>query len=175
MNKKTFKPNFIFLISAALTCLAIAVFSLMLPGSAFYSVLNDGELSSAIEEYEFVVKTDSSESFSFNLNGVNKPGASIDVPFIVSNGDSRIAQQYKVVFSSLENIPLTFSLQKGSESIIVTNGETEYQMLGNSSQTDIYILTVTWDAEGNSPSYHEEVDVVTVTVASEQIDPEQLN
>ncbi len=87
--------------------------------------------------------------------------------------DSEVAAQCKIMLSSTQNLPLTYTLTHGDSTQNVELGEwmDVYEVVaGGHNETQEFVLTVTWPANENATELMGMADAVTLYIKTEQID-----
>lgn len=122
---------------------------------------------------------------SFNTSDL-KPGGSASYAFTVTNVSSGIvsdvAQSYTITVNDLGNLPLIYTLQctsTGENGIGIYTAKTALTagtasaagVLPHTTETThTYTLTASWPTDSTNPALADEIDLITLTVDSIQLD-----
>ncbi len=133
-------------------------------GASFSRYSTSGQSADAARVAAFVLMgSDSSTSTDLLLENM-APGDTVEYHFTVSNfQDSavcEVAQSYTVSFSDFDNLPLEYELKKDAAS---------YMLPANTKTTNDHILSITWPENDNDAALADEIDLVTITVTSNQV------
>ena len=129
----------------------------------------------------FILIDDLNEIKNVKLNNIRKPGDSQTVTFKVANfledKVCEVALEYNFTVETLGNIPLTCTVTSsgatGSASYTSGNLST-YQYWSNGyfnaseMSTHTYSITVSWDILDNDASYVDEVEMLKISLSTEQ-------
>ncbi len=106
------------------------------------------------------------------LNDIEvSPNKDYTYAFTVTSTNTQVAVKHLIKVDSTGNLPLIFKVKQGSTTITLPNGE--FVNAGNyntGANTTEYTLTISWDANHVSEELADEIDLIKLTIAIEQID-----
>ena len=124
---------------------------------------------------------------NIDVSGIKKPGDVVEQTFQVHNSSggnvSEVTMKYKIILKTTGNLPLTFTLLDGEETVLKTwncdgiSGKQEYIFENNTlcfkaetSEHHDYKLQVEWQGEKNDARFSGMIDAVYLSVIWEQVD-----
>ena len=123
---------------------------------------------------------------NIDISDIKKPGDSTEKTFKVQNfsGDSvsEVTMKYKIILKTTGNLPLTFTLLDGEETVLETwdcdgiSGKQEYKYESPTvfspgvAQTHDYTIRAQWQSDRNAARFSGMTDAVYVSVKWEQVD-----
>lgn len=124
---------------------------------------------------------------NIDVSGIKKPEDVVEQTFQVHNSSggnvSGVAMKYKIILKTTGNLPLTFTLLDGGETVLETwdcdgiSGKQEYTFEKNTlcfdaetSEHHDYKLKVEWQGEKNNARFSGMTDAVYLSVIWEQVD-----
>lgn len=102
------------------------------------------------------------------------PGETVTLDFVLSGEASEVTQEYSLLMSCTQNLPLSYSLSceptegrpvQGS----IQPGQTYSGELKHGEE-HVYSLVIYWDASKTAYQYANEFDYITITTQSVQVD-----
>ena len=123
---------------------------------------------------------------NIDISDIKKPGDSTEKTFTVQNfsGDSvsEVTMKYKIILKTTGNLPLTFTLLDGEETVLETwdcdgiSGKQEYKYESPTvfspgvAQTHNYKIRAQWQSDRNAARFSGMTDAVYLSVICEQVD-----
>ncbi len=169
-TSKIFSAVYIFFIISCILLSAYLVFDVW----ARYFTKTDGTDSARAARYVFAidVKDNNNDSISFDLSDIStdNPQKVFDIVITNKNGSNicEVTQQYTISAEILGSLPLSYAFEYDGTPVpqeILPAGE---------ETTHTYKLTVKWDTtkavQGANANILDNASIMTITVASEQID-----
>ncbi len=184
MTDKKSRTPVVLYVGVILLCVTLLLTYLVMGIYARYSTKASTGDSANVAAWVFELTGEGSTAFSFDLTDMNSPGDTKEIAFYITNTKNtrvcEVDQAYNVIVESTGNLPFTYTLTAAAPAVGtaaavgVASGlgvAAENGMLpAAESATHTYTLTISWPADLNSFTLHEEVDLVSVTVESVQVD-----
>lgn len=170
MRKKWNIHTFIPRLAAVLLMLVLVTTSMVTGRYARYTTSSSGSDSARVAAFKIsqsVVQGETDMTATVPMPEI-KPGETVNYTVVV-NMDTEVAVRNTITVSSLYgNLPLQFKI--GESGTDGTQGGTYSQDCQPGEYQKTYEASVTWPAIENSVNYIGMVDLLTITVTSEQID-----
>lgn len=178
------RVNIPMLIACIALCLVMITTHFMSGMLAKFVVTATASDNARVAKFVFDIDDGATQSIPFDFDDFKTPGAQKKVDIEVTNARasvlSEVDVQYYIEINSKGNLPLTFTLEKNNASSSGTyasglssgGGRTSTwgTMKANESATHSYTLTITWTASEKDPAYADEIDLIKMTIRSEQVD-----
>lgn len=123
---------------------------------------------------------------NIDVSGIKKPGAIVEKSFQVHNSSggkvSEVTMKYKIILKTTGNLPLTFTLLDGGETVLETwdcdgtSGNKNYEYIcptyfsPETNQTHDYSLEVEWQGDRKDADFSGMTDAIYLSVIWEQVD-----
>jgi len=107
-----------------------------------------------------------------------KPGHTTTIEFDLSGEFSEVTQEYSFSMSTTGNLPFEYTLTGTATdggTPIAVDGPLQFQSLYTGGilrygEVHHYVLTITWDANKTAHQYANEIEYITITTQSVQVD-----
>ncbi len=179
------RPSLLYSICSVVVALTLIISSAVSGLYAKFAAKTDAGDGSRVAVYELDINNTDNNSLTLDLSYITYPGTSQNdeylIHFSVTNGNSEVAQRYRLVASDMGNLPIQYKLTSRlgggigtPASIWEGNGTTvDGEFPANQTGTHNFIIRIHWtQAEAWQKDYKlsEEIEYVTLTAVAEQID-----
>ncbi len=180
MKNKLSKMLSVIYIFSIIGCILLVAY-LTSDVAARYFTQATGSDSASVAKFEFTANEKDEEQFVLDLSAIQYPGTVANFTFVVSNGDSEVAQKVSAKVSCTasnageEALPLEFTLTEygHAKNLLESSVGNEIQIAefsANSEDTKTFDLTVTWPKDEDDISLMTQLTDVILTLTAEQID-----
>ena len=168
--------------TAVIICVAVLCLTFIDLASAKYISQSHADESASMARFSPSLIFDD----NINISDIKKPGDSTEQTFTVTNGTdgkiSEVAMKYKIIVKTTGNIPLTFTLLDGEETVLETwdcdgiSGKQEYKYESPTvfspgvAQTHDYTIRAQWQSDRNAARFTGMTDAIYISVKWEQVD-----
>ena len=168
--------------TAVIICVAVLCLTSVGITSAKYISQSHGNDSASVASFSPSLISEN----NIDISDIKKPGDSTEKTFTVQNfsGDSvsEVTMKYKIILKTTGNLPLTFTLLDGEETVLETwdcdgiSGKQEYKYESptvfspGTTQSHAYQLKAEWSNTQNDSKFSGMTDAVYVSVKWEQVD-----
>ena len=168
--------------TAVIICFAVLCLASIEMASAKYIFQSHGNDSASVACFSPSLIAEN----NIDISDIKKPGDSTEKTFKVQNfsGDSvsEETMKYKIILKTTGNLPLTFTLLDGEETVLETwdcdgiSGKQEYKYESPTvfspgvAQTHNYKIRAQWQSDRNAAQFAGMTDAVYLSVIWEQVD-----
>ena len=150
-----------------LAYLALVIFAVAPTAYSKFTSSGSGQDSAVVAKFDVDVGVFDGDTpvLTLDLSGVS-PGYTKSYKFIIHN-NSEVTVRSTFSVDTLGELPLEFTAQIGSAAPTDANG---YDLtLAGGDSTEV-IMTVTWPSDANDPIYAGLIDLVNLSLVTEQVD-----
>ena len=168
--------------TAVIICFAVLCLASIEMASAKYIFQSHGNDSASVACFSPSLIAEN----NIDISDIKKPGDStektIKVQNFSGNSVSEVTMKYKIILKTTGNLPLTFTLLDGEETVLGTwdcdgiSGKQEYKYESPTvfspgvAQTHDYTIRAQWQSDRNAAQFAGMTDAVYLSVIWEQVD-----